>query len=73
MHITSPFPPTTAEVNAAGDVRCLVLVRRRTVSVLIKAFYSKISFYEKFMITTWEDEFNPRIFLHLVGSYCKVA
>ena len=29
--------------------------------------------YEKFMITTWEDEFNPRIFLHLVGSYCKVA
>ena len=67
MHITSPFPPTMAGVNAAGDVRCLVLVRRRTVSVLIKAFY------EKFMITTWEDEFNPRIFLHLVGSYCKVA
>ena len=35
MHITSPFPPTMAEVNAAGDVRCLVLVRRRTVSGLI--------------------------------------
>ena len=43
MHITSPFPPTMAEVNAAGDVRCLVLVRRRTVSGLIftKSFLFK--------------------------------